>query len=142
MPTDIANSSNLQAVSSATQVVARTASSNSPKQPVVASGGSNSAEPVRQILPAGKANTPEPTSEAVKVAVEKLNTQIQSLQRDLSFSIDEDSGRTVVRVIDSETKEVVRQIPSEEVLKLAQQLEVILSEVGEQLSGVLLEEQA
>ncbi|MCK4951175.1 MAG: flagellar protein FlaG, partial [Gammaproteobacteria bacterium] len=117
---------------------------NSPKQPVVkvSSEVSHSAEPTRQILPAGNANTSEPTSEAVKVAVEKLNTQIQSLQRDLSFSIDEDSGRTVVRVIDSETKEVVRQIPSEEVLKLAQQLEVILSEVGEQLSGVLLEEQA
>ena len=144
MPTDIANTLNLQTVSSATQVAARATSSNSPKQPVVAlpGGGSSGVEPARQILPAGKADTSEPTSEEVRVAVEKLNTQVQNLQRDLSFSVDESSGRTVVRVLDSETKEVVRQIPSEEVLKLAQQLEVILSEANQQVSGILVEEQA
>ena len=144
MPTDIANSLNMQTVSSTTQVVARTASSNSPKQPVVALPGSGSqhAEPARQILPAGKANTPEPTSEEVKVAVEKLNTQILSLQRELSFSVDEGSGRTVVRVIDSETGDVVRQIPTDQMLRLARQIDIILSEVGEQVSGLLLEEQA
>ena len=144
MPTDIANSSNLQTASSAAQVAARATSSNSPKQPVVkvSSEVSHSAEPIRQILPAGKADTPEPSSEEVKVVVAKLNAQIQSLQRNLSFSVDESSGRTVIRVIDSRTEEVVRQIPSEEVLKLAQQLDAILSEANQQVSGILVEEQA
>lgn len=147
MPTNIAGSINSQTVSSATQIAARTASSNSPKQPVVKlpsekSTTTNSAESVRQNLPAGKAITPEPTSEEVKVAVEKLNTQIQSLQRELSFSVDEDSGRTVVKVIDSKTGDIVRQIPSDQVLRLARQLEAILAEVGEQVSGLLVEEQA
>lgn len=140
MPTNIANSTNIQTISSATQVVAKTASSSPPKQSVAPLPGSGShAEPARQILPAGNVSA---SSAEVKVAVEKLNTQILSLQRDLSFSVDEDSGRTVVRVIDSETGDVVRQIPTEQVLKLARQIDVILSEVGDQLSGILLEEQA
>jgi len=105
--------------------------------------GTQRAEPVRQLLPVGKADTPEPTSEEVTAAVEKLNTQIQSLQRELSFSVDEDSGRTVVKVIDSKTGDIVRQIPSDQVLRLAQQLEAILAEVGgQQASGFLVEEQA
>ena len=144
MPTNIANSANLQTVSSVARATAGAVSSDSPKQPVakLPGEGSNSAEPVRQVLPAGKADTSEPSSEEVKVAVEKLNTQIKSLQRNLNFSVDESSGRTVVKVIDSQTKEVVRQIPSEQVLRLAQQIDVILSEVGDQLSGILVEEQA
>ena len=145
MPTEIANNLNLQTASSVAQAAARTASSDSPKQPVVVlpSEGSQHAEPVRQILPIGKADTAEPTNEEVRVVVEKLNRQIQSLQRELSFSVDEDSGRTVVRVLDSQTNEVVRQIPSEEVLKLARQLDIILAEAGgSQVSGILVEEQA
>ena len=145
MPTEIANNLNLQTASSVAQAAARTASSDSSKQPVVVlpGEGSQHAEPVRQVLPAGKTDTTEPTSEEVKVVVEKLNRQIQSLQRELSFSVDEDSGRTVVRVLDSQTNEVVRQIPSEEVLKLARQLDIILAEAGgSQVSGILVEEQA
>jgi flagellar protein FlaG len=43
----------------------------------------------------------------------------------LEFSIDDASGRTVVKVVDAETKELIRQIPSEEVLALARNLERI-----------------
>lgn len=145
MPTDIANSSNLQTVPSSSQTAARAASFNSQKQSVdqLPDEGPQRAESVRQILPTGKEDTAEPTSEEVRVVVEKLNRQIQALQRELSFSVDEDSGRTVVRVLDSQTNEVVRQIPSEEVLKFARQLDIILSEANDQqVSGILVEEQA
>ncbi|CAD5202236.1 Flagellar protein FlaG [Pseudomonas sp. FEN] len=47
---------------------------------------------------------------------------VQSIKRNLEFSIDEHSGQVVVKVIASETGEVVRQIPSEEALKLADNL--------------------
>lgn len=40
-------------------------------------------------------------------------------QRKLEFSIDEDSGRNVVKVIDSDSGDIIRQFPSEEVLKLS-----------------------
>jgi len=56
-------------------------------------------------------------------AVESLNESVQSHRRSLRFSVDEDSGRTVIRVVDPTTDEVIRQIPPEEVLDLARHLE-------------------
>jgi len=60
---------------------------------------------------------------AVEKAIEDINDHLQSIGRDLSFSVDNDSGRTIIKVMDSETDEVIRQIPSEEVLNLAQYLQ-------------------
>lgn len=51
--------------------------------------------------------------------VNELNDQIQTVQRDLSFTMDEGSGKTVIKVMDSDSGEVIRQIPSEEVLAIA-----------------------
>ena len=48
--------------------------------------------------------------------VNQLNGYMEETQRGLRFSIDDDSGRTIVRVVDTETDEVIRQIPSEEML--------------------------
>jgi flagellar protein FlaG len=55
-------------------------------------------------------------------AVDKLNDFVQNLQRDLQFSIDEKSGEMVVKVIDTASQKVIRQIPSEDALKLARSL--------------------
>ncbi len=55
-------------------------------------------------------------------AVSNLNDHAQTLRRDLHFSIDEESGQTVIKVINPETKEVIRQIPPEEVLAIAHSL--------------------
>lgn len=41
----------------------------------------------------------------------KLATRAQNIHRDLKFSVDEETGDTVINVIDSITKEVVRRIP-------------------------------
>jgi flagellar protein FlaG len=48
--------------------------------------------------------------------VAQLNDYMQNLNRSLQFQVDEQSGDTVIKVIDSETRETVRQIPSQEVL--------------------------
>ena len=58
-------------------------------------------------------------------SVVQLNELVQSIQRDLHFSIDEISGDTVIQVLDSKTEEVIRQIPSEEVLTLARNIETM-----------------
>ena len=63
-----------------------------------------------------------PQSLDVRESVERLNELIQSVRRELQFSVDEDSGRTVIKVIDSATQEVVRQIPPEEVMTLVDRL--------------------
>jgi flagellar protein FlaG len=56
----------------------------------------------------------------VEAAVAQMNEYIQSTQRDLHFSYDKASGETVVKVLDRNTQEVIRQIPDEIFLKLAQ----------------------
>jgi len=61
--------------------------------------------------------------EQVETAVSQISDFVQNFQRDLLFSIDEDSDRLVVKVVDSETQEVIRQIPSEETLRIARNLD-------------------
>ena len=55
--------------------------------------------------------------------VSDLNQLVQSLHRELQFSVDNDSGETVIKVVDRETDEVLRQIPNDEVLQLRKRLE-------------------
>ena len=77
-----------------------------------------------QELPPGK--TPE-DEQALEKAVSDINSYVQNLQRDLQFKVDTDLGRTIVSVLDSETKEVIRQIPSEDAIKRAHFLQEQLS---------------
>ncbi|CDF92484.1 Flagellin protein FlaG [Pseudomonas sp. SHC52] len=60
--------------------------------------------------------------EKLKKAVQEIEKFVQSVKRNLEFSIDEPSGKVVVKVIASDSGEVIRQIPNEEVLKLANSL--------------------
>lgn len=60
-------------------------------------------------------------------AVERLRTQMQSLQRNLNFSVDDSTGDVVVQVVDSDSGKVVRQIPSEDILRLAERLDEMRS---------------
>ena len=64
----------------------------------------------------------EVDSAQIREAVSQINEFVQSVQRDLAFNLDEGSGRTVIRVIDSDSGELIRQIPSEEVLAMASHL--------------------
>jgi len=54
--------------------------------------------------------------------VSGINELVHELQRELHFAVDDQSGETVIKVIDRATDEVVRQIPSEDVLRLRQRL--------------------
>jgi flagellar protein FlaG len=85
-------------------------------RPTAAAAGNNVA--------AGGGNLPPPPPPVdVKGAVARLNEIMSSTRRSLHFQVDESSGRTVITVINEKTSEVVRQIPSEEVLALARSLE-------------------
>ena len=59
--------------------------------------------------------------------VEKFRSKMQNIQRDLSFSVDDSTGDVVVRVIDGESGKIVRQIPSEEILRLTERLDEMRS---------------
>lgn len=58
----------------------------------------------------------------VQDAVAKIQEYVQSTERTLDFRIDEDSGQTVVKVLDAQSEKLIRQIPSELALELAQRL--------------------
>lgn len=79
----------------------------------------------------------ELSQEALEKVVSQLNAYIQNTQRDVDFSVDDATGRVVVKVIDSESEEVIRQIPSEEMLAISRHL--IESLETDQPKGFLIE---
>ena len=56
-------------------------------------------------------------------AVNKLNEYVAPALQTIEFSIDDESDRIVVRVVDTETQKVLRQIPNEEVLAISKTLD-------------------
>jgi len=84
--------------------------------------------------PAVATPSPQLSSEQVQQAMEKIKVAIAPVAQGLQFSMDEASGRTVITVVDSSTKEIIRQIPGEEVLRMAQELD--------RMQGVLLRQKA
>lgn len=59
----------------------------------------------------------------LKALVEKGNAALKMTGRELSIQMDPDLKQPVVQVIDQETKEIVRQFPSEEMLEFAKALD-------------------
>ena len=84
------------------------------------------------------ANVEQPVSvpdpDAVKQAVQNLNKMVKGQFANLEFSLDSDSNRAVVKLVDNETNEVIRQFPSEEALALSKAID--------QVQGLLLRDQA
>lgn len=70
----------------------------------------------------------------VEQAVKEVNEFVQPINNALSFSLDQESDKMVVKVIDQGTKEVIRQIPSEEMLALAKALDT--------MKGLLVQQKA
>ena len=66
-----------------------------------------------------------PGREELDEAVSHINKTLQSLSQDLVFSVDEDSKRTIVKVIDQQTQVVIRQMPSPEALEIAKALDKV-----------------
>lgn len=62
-------------------------------------------------------------NDVVAKTASELNTKMQSIERDLQFNVDETNGDTIITVLDTQTKEVVRQIPTEEVLAIRENIE-------------------
>lgn len=70
-----------------------------------------------------KAEKAEMKFDDLEDVVRDLNQHIQQVQRELQFSVDKDSGRTVITVMDKETQQVIRQIPGEEALHFARKFQ-------------------
>lgn len=77
----------------------------------------------------------ELTGAQLQETVENINGLVQNLQRDLQFTVDETTGKSIVMVIDAVTDEIIRQIPSDEFLAIARHIQ-------ENQKGGLFTEQA
>ncbi len=65
------------------------------------------------------------SEEQVKQAVQKIQGTVNNLAQNLQFSIDEDTGKTIIKVMDVHTEEVIRQIPTEEAVEIARTLDKV-----------------
>jgi len=79
-------------------------------------------------------------AQTLKAAVQQIDSYVRNLGRSLAISFDESSGSYVVQVQNMETKELIRQVPSEDVLRISQAIEdrnSALSLMGERGAGGL-----
>lgn len=108
--------------------------------PALAGGGkAPAASESKQVTGAVEASGEEQASRAaateqtaasrdqVESAVSTIQEFVQSVRRNINFSVEDTSGRVVVKVTDSNSGDIIRQIPSEEALQLAESLEEVRS---------------
>lgn len=80
------------------------------------------AEPARQAPAA-----PPVEVHKMESVTRQIDSFLRSMNKSLQFRLDESTGRMIVSICDSETGEVIRQVPGEEALRIAQSLESRLS---------------
>ena len=73
--------------------------------------------------PTAAAAAPTVDLAAVKTAVASVKEVLKPVGGSLEFNVDQTSGKTIVRVVDLDTQQIIRQIPSEEMVELARVLE-------------------
>lgn len=97
------------------------------RTPVQSSTGS-------EQVPVQQAGQTPPKPEQLKEAVKTMNDFVGGINSSLQFSVDDKSGQTIVKVMDVDTKEVIKQIPSEEMLSIAKAVD--------KLKGLLVQQKA
>jgi flagellar protein FlaG len=112
-----------------TRSIASDRLNNTPVLPTKSTVAADIRNPVDRVSAAATT-----TNEQITKAVENINKTIQAASQNLEFSVDEDSSQVVVKVIDQQTKQVLRQIPTEEVLEIAKSLD--------KLQGLLIKQTA
>ncbi len=86
---------------------------------VAATGTAATASSITPELP----DTQQPSAAQLTQAVASINQTLQKLAPGLEFSIDQESKRTIVKVVDQQTKELIRQMPSAETLEIAKAMD-------------------
>lgn len=116
------------------------ASSGATAQPAVAdvrqvraqqTSGSAPAQTAQAVAPTEKT---EASRQQVEDAVKSVNEFLKPINDSIQFSIDDDTGISIIKVIDIATKDVIRQFPSEEMLSIAKAID--------QMKGLLVQQKA
>ena len=75
-----------------------------------------------------------PSLEQIQQATKQVQEMVQSKASNLTFSVDQGSGKTIVKLMDTQTGEILRQIPSEEM--------IVLSQAIDKMQGLLIRQKA
>jgi flagellar protein FlaG len=98
----------------------------SPSPPAVVSehAVTDKAAPAAHSVQSAPAAAPAPdvSQETMRAVARQIESYLKANGRDLLFSVDEETGRTVVTVRDKSTGEIIRQIPNAEALRISQAL--------------------
>lgn len=126
-------------VSAGMQTATPTAASATGPQASVRTAGGNDSPGVANTAPTTNVGTSSPTTRGeqekqVEAAVKAVKEFIQPMASNLAFEMDDDSGRTVIKITEASSGELIRQIPSEEMLEIAKALD--------RLQGLLVKQKA
>ncbi|GAB0109618.1 flagellar protein FlaG [Pseudoalteromonas distincta] len=77
---------------------------------------------VEQVSQTQTASNDDLSLEKLEEVAQQLQNFMTDMNRSLEFHVDEDSGRNVIKVIDKESGDLLKQYPSEEVLKIVSNL--------------------
>lgn len=76
---------------------------------------------VRTAIPA--TNPEEDSTEAVSRQVQKINEHLAAQDHAIRFSVDTDSEEVIVKLVDRQSGETIKQIPAEEILKMRERFD-------------------
>lgn len=100
---------------------------------VVANGAAASSA---SVGPSAGSAAREPSSLELQRAVNSANQSVVAAGSNLKFTVDSETDERIVRVVDSQTGDVIRQIPSKEMLAVSEAIDQFLQR------GVLLKQKA
>ena len=120
-------------------LIQATDGTSAPPSPVPAAEGVDVSTSPGSQQPAAAASVPTaapppPSAKDIERAVSQANEAVQKVATNLEFAVDKETDTVVVRLLDSNTHEVLRQVPSSEMLRIAKSLE--------HMQGLLLDERA
>lgn len=114
---------------------------SAPARQDIAVGGSGA--PSQAAQQSAQVEAQQQSARELAQATAEISDYIQTVSRSLQISVDSDLGTTVIKVLDTDTEELVRQIPAEEVLRVARFLsdQQAASDSDASLRGILLDQE-
>lgn len=91
----------------------------------------------------GQLPSNDPNGQPVTVteqAIEQVNANIRQLNVNVSFEVADKPRENIIKVVDQDSGEVVRQIPSEEFVKMSERIQDLVNELGD-IKGTLINQQ-
>lgn len=135
MDIELARSSQLANIASERSLPKTGASADETEAKPVTAGAANSVNASQSNADTQDNNTQASVAD-IQSALGEVSDFVQAQNRNLNFSFDNEAQRSIVKVTDSETGELIRQIPSEEVLRLSERIKNLQSDVDSTV-GVL-----